>query len=159
MTSDQQTSITGALMPSDVPPWIPHKSADNETAIAAVIKHMQRDALRPCLMNDRTGPVHLDGACGNFLIASAGFRIYNLTAAQRSRLVDAWAVHKKSRHYQLAVQLERLAERSKEAENNTPHSGDSYKTDMLKLNARSRFLPQIKLLETEAESIYKVNAT
>lgn len=155
--NNQKTSITGALLPADHPVWIPHRSTDNETALAAVLRHMQRDALSPDLMHDRTGPVDITAneACGNFFMASAGFQIYNLTDDQRARLLAAWRQHKQSRQYLIVVEIQHLDTLIKEAENKVPRTmyHDVRERELSK--ARWQFLPQVKLLEAELEGIYK----
>jgi hypothetical protein len=159
--TDQKTSITGALLPADHPAWIPHRSTDNETAIAALLKHMQRDALQPEFMSERHGLVDImaNEACGNFFWASAGFQIYDLTIAQRARLLDAWSKHKHSRQYVIAVELLRLGARIKEEEAKVPRSHDHWGREQKLSKARWIFLPQVKQLEAEFESIYKAGAS
>jgi hypothetical protein len=105
-------------------------------------------------MDARTGPISGDEACGNFFIASAGFQIYNLTADQRGRLMAAWQTHKQSRQYQIAVELNKLGAQIKEAESKCPKL-DHYKSERWKSEARWKFLPTVKQLEAEIESIYR----
>lgn len=152
--TEQQTSITGALQSEGWRVWIPHQPTDNETAIAAVLRHMRRDALQPSLMHERTGPIKGDEACGNFFMASAGFQIYNLTADQRGRLLAAWQEHKESRQYHIVIELNKLAEQIKEAESKCPKLYPN-EAEVWKSKARGQFLPRVKQLEAELESIYR----
>jgi len=159
----EKTHISGALMDKDWKPWIPHQPVTNDEAIDAIVRHMKRDALDPRLMNEKhrgcNGPVEPDGtAGGNFFIASAGFAVYNLTTAQRDRLIVAWQEHAKSRQYAIAVELCKLSAQMNAACDALPYEKDMRVRESKRSTARQPYMGNIKRLEAEIEGIYRAGA-
>lgn len=159
-------SISGALKRDDCPAWIPHDNHATEAqAIDAIIAHMSCDALRPQMMDKKTGPVNWSDrdscwqANGNFFLCSAGFEICPLSDAGRFRLLAAWYTHRDSRQYQLVQELEAVGDELKAKENAqaSQRGIDSYRSELRSRDIRAPFLLRIRPLELELESIYKSN--
>jgi hypothetical protein len=158
----QTVSLTGVLRRPGIQAWIPHDTGASEAeGVAAIIAHMQIDALRPDLIEALTGPVHWHGplrcyhAWGNFVICSAGFEITPLSDAARSTLLDAWALHRISRQYMIAQELDRLDTACKgEIDHVRRQLKDPYRYQDDVNEVRKRFRVQELPLERELESIY-----
>lgn len=158
LSAHRDTSISGVLIAyiiPDNPAWAPHRTVTNDDALRAIIAHMQRDGLRPDLMEDRNGPVDMStgSAFGNFFLCSGGFHVYGLTPAQCEQLRSAWETHKQSRQYRIAVELCAIGDTiKKEAQQlERPRYGHDTREHTIYLRYRDR----IKTLESEANAILR----
>jgi len=159
--TEQIASISGALMSQDHPVWVPHQTVTETQAVAAIIHHMKGDALEH--FDEATGPVHWDEgskfweASGNFFLCSAGFHIAPISDDGRAFLLEAWEIHRASRHFAIAQQLHALGRQVKEAESSVPRQRGAVPNERLMSEARAPFLRVIKPLEAELENILSAN--
>lgn len=159
-------SLTGVLRRACHTPWVPHdEGATEDEAIAAIVRHMRYDALRVDLLDDANGPIHADHgvyAWGNFTICSGAFRIEPLSVKGREALAAAWAEHRESRHFKLAVELAKMAAaRQHELDNVRATHSDRYSHTYASVcrGIRERWSEKMRPLNTQLEAIYAVGRT
>lgn len=154
--------LSGVLKRPDTPPWVPHDEEASETeAVAAIIKHMERDALRLDLLDDKHGPICFatgtPRAWGNFTVASGGFEIDPLSPESRDLLTAAFKKHRRSQHFRAASEIAKLeslrdSELMQMRDRTNRHSSSFRNAE----NAiRTRWNLRIMPLNALLESIYK----
>lgn len=154
-------SISGALKSSDYPDWMPHQNVSEAQAVSAIIHHMQGDALE--YTDETLGPIHwheVQGcwvAWGNFFLCSAGFEIEPISDEGRNRLLEAWKIHRNSRHFSIVQQLHALGDRVKAVEQSIPRARGELINETLRRAAVAPLLKIIKPLEVELNNILIAN--
>lgn len=149
--------LSGVLKREGIEVWNAHDTGATESeALDAIIRHMNKDALRIDLLCS-SGPVHWHDvhqcwmAWGNFTIASGGFEICPLSEAGMQRLSDAYAIHKGTEHFQ-------LAKRSNDMEQSilkTLKDKGALYNESKRLESRKPFIAEGKRISARLEAIYK----
>lgn len=152
--------VSGVLKSEDHPAWHAHQLGLSESqALDAIIAHMERDALRVDLLCS-SGPVHWHDvhqcwvAWGNFTIASAGFEICPLSETGMQRLSDAFAAHKETEHYKLAMCAAELERKVRQilTDNNGLYDADK------RMEAWKPFRFESRNIDIRLEAIYNEKA-